>query len=214
MRSIRFFGLTTDEGGQALALDLARTRPGPPKINYQNSPSFFGLKYSATMPQVNLPSDPLPGDVRATLDLNVGDLVWRNDRHAVYNVQVERLDPPAFYVPPLVIKLAISQSEGHCSLAEEAGMYGHIEKLQGVVAPRCYGYFTTSPSSGAVWFYDPPPAPERFQSWGLYAERTACRQMEILLLEKVGEHLPLRQPQLITKEIVYVLQVWCLMLPS
>ncbi|RDX49599.1 hypothetical protein OH76DRAFT_1482973 [Lentinus brumalis] len=194
LRSTRLFGVTTDKGGQALALDLPRARPGKPKINYQNSPYFFGIKYSAEEIPVNVPSDPLPGDVRATLDLKVGNLLWRNERHAVYDVEVLRLDPPVFHVPPLVIKLAISEAEGRGLLSEEAGMYGHIEKLQGVVAPRCYGYFSTTDETDAMWFFDPPPAPPTMMYWGIYAQRTACKGMELLLLEKVGEHLPFGKP--------------------
>ena len=198
---------------------MVRAQPGTPEMKFQNSPHFFGRKYSETMPLANMPSDPLPGDIRATADLKLGDLIWRNDRHAIYNVEVTRLDPPVFYVPPLVVKPGITPSEEPSQLtteepgqlateepnqlATEAGMYGHIEQLQGVVAPRCYGYFSTADdSSGAVWFYDPPPVDLSFQYWGMYAERTECKRMEILLLEKVGDHLPHKQA--ITDQVVCV----------
>ncbi|TFK81906.1 hypothetical protein K466DRAFT_655953 [Polyporus arcularius HHB13444] len=204
---IRVDGLAVDHDGRTVALDLQRHSPGEVRQKHHgNVPAgYVGPYFVPEMPKVNLPIPPRPDQPRVKLHLHLGDMISFNERHAVYNVRVTRADPPAFYIPPLVIKVAQTDEAGRL-LPKEAAMYEHIRKLQGVVAPRFYGYFhaknrssewtrisprgSTSDTDeldadeGSPFLDDeeePEPAPEG---------PPACTRMDILLLEKVGEHLP------------------------
>ncbi|KAI0689858.1 hypothetical protein C8T65DRAFT_746015 [Cerioporus squamosus] len=185
--SIRVSGLAIDTNGAAVTLDLPRQDPGAPRQSYQPAPPRSMIKYDSEVPQLRLPSRPRPGVVRASLDLRAGDVISSNERHAVYDVEVTKINPPgAFDVPPLVIKVADT-----LLLAEEAGMYGHIEELQGVVAPRYYGYFRASLNPDSMRYVVPPSEDSDSDE---PSEPRAYTGVDILLLEKVGGHIPMYRP--------------------
>ncbi|RDX49592.1 hypothetical protein OH76DRAFT_1482965 [Lentinus brumalis] len=182
-------GLAVDHDGRTVALDLQRHSPGEVRQKHHGDvpAGYVGPYFVPEMPKA------------------ASSLTTSASGHAVYNVRITRADPPAFYIPPLVIKVAQTDEAGRL-LPKEAAMYEHIRKLQGVVAPRFYGYFHAKNRSSAwtrvsprgstldtdEWDADegssflddeeePAPAPEG---------PPACTRMDILLLEKVGEHLP------------------------
>ncbi|KZV85876.1 hypothetical protein EXIGLDRAFT_236230 [Exidia glandulosa HHB12029] len=93
----------------------------------------------APRPPSNLPP---PGNVH--LALNLGRFIGHGRSGIVFAAEqmttagtVDGENGASF--PPLVVKVA--RRERFLSLAREAWFYDHLECLQGVVLPRCYGWF-------------------------------------------------------------------------
>ena len=177
---LRIAGLAVNARGNEVEVLAPRTEPKEPGTRHFNVPSgAFGITYYPTVTPANSPSRPHPGDPQVKLHIKLGDLISQNTRHSVYNVDVLEASPPQFRIPPLVVKVAANGAEEH--LAQEAGMYGHIEQLQGVVAPRCYGLFRAPLKElgmHATCIMEPEEGDHR------------GADVDVLLLEKVGDHLP------------------------
>ncbi len=143
-------GLAVDHDGRTVALDLQRHNPGEVRQKHHGDvpAGYVGPYFVPEMPKVNLPIPPRPDQPLVELHLQLGSIISFNERNAVYNVRITRADPPAFYIPPLVIKVAQTDEAGRL-LPKEAAMYEHTRKLQGVVAPRFYGYFHAKNRSSA-----------------------------------------------------------------
>ena len=111
-------------------------------------------------------------------------------------------------VPPLVAKIATTPKASE-NLAKEAGMYGHIEALQGVLAPRCYGFFSAVREHGA-WHVklvrttrdtsstessseESYRAPKEYIPKDWTSSSREVDRIDVLLLEKMGDHLPTKQ---------------------
>ncbi|TFK81908.1 hypothetical protein K466DRAFT_655954 [Polyporus arcularius HHB13444] len=195
--AIRVDGLAIDRDGKAVMLELPRHSPGEVRQKHHGDvpPGYVGPYYVPDMPKANPP---------------LGSIISFNERHAVYDVNVIKAHPPAVYIPPLVIKVAQSDAAG-LLLPKEAAMYEHIRRLQGVVAPRFYGYFHATNESSAWSCVSPrgsqssrdrlyvdegtsfPVDPEDEEEWNpapAPGEPQAYAGLDVLLLEKVGEHLP------------------------
>ncbi|KZV85872.1 hypothetical protein EXIGLDRAFT_841161 [Exidia glandulosa HHB12029] len=95
---------------------------------------------------------PPPGDVQLTLKLGsfLGDgrsgIVFDVEQLAV--ASLSQNDASRYSFPPLVVKVA--RSTRCMSMAREAWFYDHLECLQGVVIPRCYGWFELKLPHGCV----------------------------------------------------------------
>lgn len=86
---------------------------------------------------------------------------------------VRLLHPNAPYLPDLVVKIAGASHED--ALNHEAAMYREMEYLQGSSIPRAYGLFTVELSPDTV----------------IPSYTTTPKTLSVLLLERVGEPLPL-----------------------
>jgi len=85
-----------------------------------------------------------------------------------------------------VIKVA--DEERVYDLANEASMYDEMESLQGVVIPRCYGWFEAELEDDSV------PVNDIGQATDSRSREVRQRKLSVLLLERVGGHLPLGEP--------------------
>ena len=119
------------------------------------------------------------------IHLKLGDCVSLGTHHRVFEVDVR--GDPGFQIPPLVIKVAL---EGHGRrLAEEAAMYTHLRPLQGVVIPRCYGYFRcyVNRQQHAVMPWEMEvDFPRQFDEFRMPHQ---MESLNILLLERLGRHV-------------------------
>ncbi|RPD68402.1 hypothetical protein L226DRAFT_540750 [Lentinus tigrinus ALCF2SS1-7] len=202
---------------------------------------YMGYYLVPEMPAANQPVPPRPDQPRVRLHLRVGELIAANERHVVYDVDVDvdvevtevvRAADSAlrgeseseddedtsgsrccYYIPPLVIKAAQTDEAG-ALLSKEAAMYEHIQALQGVVAPRFYGYFHCVPAantdSESKWTRLPTSEPPASYGWDDVDDEEncpfpadgsdvrppapegppPCTRVDVLLLEKVGGRLP------------------------
>ena len=95
----------------------------------------------------------------------------------------------ALHLPPLVVK--VSWENHDQDLAHEVYYYDVLGPLQGVAIPRCYGYFRGTEVVDAYCDYA-PGQPTNLRECDLTG-RNRTRVVSVLLLEKVGEKLPLRE---------------------
>ncbi|RPD63489.1 hypothetical protein L227DRAFT_643061 [Lentinus tigrinus ALCF2SS1-6] len=182
---------------------MARGSPGEPRQKHHGDvpDGYIGYYLVPDMPKANQPVPPRPDQPLLQLRLQVGEPISFNERHAVYDVKVIRAEPDTFYVPPLVIKVAQTDEAGQL-LPKEAAMYEHIRTLQGVVAPRFYGYFHVA-NPRSEWTHVPTSKPviyDDYEDCPFPADGSdvmpapegppPCTRMDVLLLEKVGKHLP------------------------
>ncbi|GJJ15371.1 hypothetical protein Clacol_009647 [Clathrus columnatus] len=96
-------------------------------------------------------------------------------------------------LPPLIIK--VSQHKWSENMEKEAWFYKELEQLQEIAIPRCYGFFQVHIEEGSevlTWKVD---------STAEYNGRNQTPEhpsnptlLSILLLECLGERMPLRQP--------------------
>ncbi|KAF5313524.1 hypothetical protein D9611_008523 [Ephemerocybe angulata] len=91
--------------------------------------------------------------------------------------KVKLLYPQAPHLPELVVKVA--GAEHAEALAHEAAMYNEMESLQGISIPRAYGLFTADLDKDTL-------IPSLSGEGSL-----APRRISLLLLERLGETLPL-----------------------
>lgn len=90
------------------------------------------------------PPSMLPTPGHLSLHLQIHDKIGRGRAGGVYSVTIdfEKSSPEiaTLAIPPLVAK--ISRPGQHTRLEHEAYYYEEMECIQGVVIPRCYGFFT------------------------------------------------------------------------
>ncbi|KAJ2922125.1 hypothetical protein H1R20_g14969, partial [Candolleomyces eurysporus] len=94
------------------------------------------------------------------------------------NPKIRLLYPQPPHLPELVIKVADAEHEE--SLKHEAAIYNEMEPLQGVSIPRAYGFFTADLDADTV-------VPS------LSSDVATPRRLSIVVLERLGEMLPLGQ---------------------
>lgn len=146
-----------------------------------------------------------PGNLHLTLKL--GSRLSRGRCGVVHTASVSLCNSSpeisSFFVPPLVAK--ISYSDKHEDLAHELFYYEEMESLQGVAVPRCFGLFHTGAAEGLYHVLEEleePKMPAREPSWGdidddyeePVVEEDFCGPVSILLVEQLGEHLPIGKP--------------------
>ncbi|KAL4245663.1 hypothetical protein ABKN59_009522 [Abortiporus biennis] len=110
----------------------------------------------------------LPPPGRLSLHARLGTMLSQGRVGAVYRECYIHRNDQGFSIPPLVAKIANPLHAG--DLAKEAAMYQEMLCLQGSAIPRCYGFF-------------------KFRRLGSFDFGPVC----VLLLEKLGERLPLGQ---------------------
>ncbi|RPD63498.1 hypothetical protein L227DRAFT_599141 [Lentinus tigrinus ALCF2SS1-6] len=124
-------------------------------------------------------------------DEMVEDPYQRTDT-ALYSVRPLNPDQYPYRIPPLVIKVA-AQREGR-RIYNEANMYNVLESVQGLVVPRCYGYFRVAVNQyeTTILPWNPecrfPRDPARFDVFRMPHQSAS---LNILLLEEVGDRIPI-----------------------
>ncbi|KAF4612894.1 hypothetical protein D9613_011116 [Agrocybe pediades] len=155
---------------------LTRRNPAPLKGCYTIQPSIL-----PNGPPERLASTlPPPGNFELTISLD--EMIGDGRCGKVYTTSLLHLVDPSSssladiinpglpYLPSLVIKVA--DQDRVDDLANEASVYDEMESLQGVVIPRCYGWFEVEVAGRAMRSND------------------GSLKISILLFERVGGHLP------------------------
>ncbi|KAL4242369.1 hypothetical protein ABKN59_012019 [Abortiporus biennis] len=164
IESLVIFAGDLGRGWNGPRLPLALHRSAPPEVAFQPEPLNFSSRQIPPAPQCLLPP---PG--KLSLHARLGTRLSQGRVGAVYDIEcyIHKNDQ-GFCVPPLVMKIAKPQHAG--DLAKEAAMYQEMLCLQGSAIPRCYGFF-------------------KFRCLKNFDFGPVC----VLLLEKLGERLPLGQ---------------------
>ena len=144
---------------------------------------------------------PEPGTIHAHLAL--GDKRGSGRSSIVHNVEFAPAQILPGHLPPLVLK--IGRSNRRAEIAYEAWFYDELECLQGVVLPRCYGWFEAELSKGQTFGAWSQASENRLESeeseyeegfTGLLGEMSQSRNyVSVFLLEKLGEPLPFDEYQ-------------------
>ncbi|PPR03404.1 hypothetical protein CVT24_012529 [Panaeolus cyanescens] len=172
-----------NEQGQSVPIVLTRRTASPIKGVYTWKPSLL-----PDGPPARKPSQlPPPGQLKAQISAQelIGDgrcgTVYSTNILDIYDPQQQNLtiwNPKAPSLPNLVIKIA--DFDRLDDMEHEAGVYDEMESLQGIAIPRCYGWFEAElPNAWAVPEQDTAQYPK------------IPRKLSVLLLERMGGHLPL-----------------------
>ncbi|KZV88098.1 hypothetical protein EXIGLDRAFT_773065 [Exidia glandulosa HHB12029] len=152
--SVTLDGLSQDSNGTPVSAAFHRCEVAPDLVqlfpvkalldlekDWTPPPGMFRLDCApAPRPRSNLPP---PGNVHLSLKLQRflghgrSGIVFAAEQMTTAGTVNGENDAALF--PPLVVKVA--RRERCLSLAREAWFYDHLECLQGVVLPRCYGWF-------------------------------------------------------------------------
>lgn len=183
--SILIHGLILSPAGKQLSVTLRRQTP-PPVVPLSKA---GGVPYTRPDgPPIKSPSMlPLPGTRQ--LSLTAQSRLGEGYCGSVFSTSISRLcldenlsrgvelQPPK--LPELVVKVAHPNRRD--LLAKEASFYDEMENIQGIVVPRCYGFFETE--LDCSWTFveasEGSHPPSRFLS--------------VLLLERLGGEPPLRK---------------------
>ncbi|KAF9505058.1 hypothetical protein BS47DRAFT_1354444 [Hydnum rufescens UP504] len=201
--ALTIHGLITDTEGANIPMILHRTvapldlvpllrldEGAPPEVVY----GPFIPRPPSTLPET--------GDLHVQLIL--GDEKGWGRSSFVHEVNVLPAATLPAHLPPLVLKVA--RSKRRAEIAREAWFYDELECLQGVVLPRCYGWFEAelaegqsfSPSTRATGRSSDSEDsnPEwRFEDSKQLTEMSHSRNyVSVLLLEKMGGKLPIGVP--------------------
>ncbi|KAI0322302.1 hypothetical protein OF83DRAFT_1049573, partial [Amylostereum chailletii] len=143
------------------------------------------------------------------LDLLLGDQLGQGRTGFVYAVLPlsgptgPMGSPPSLVLPPLAMKIGGRLMRGF--IAREACIYDDIERLQGSVVPRCYGYFTADIPSGTRFIWETPSASASDKDHWKFSNRldgypinidVIKNKISVLLLERLtGEIFPTNYTQ-------------------
>ena len=149
---------------------------------------------------------PEPGTVHVHLAL--GGKRGSGRTSIVHDAEILPTKPLPEHLPPLVLK--VGRFNCRMEIAREAWFYDELECLQGVVVPRCYGWFEAELMEGQTygsWYTAGHESGEESEdlenldpeSWTKDSERliemTCSRNfVSVLLLERLGGNLPLGVP--------------------
>ncbi|KAJ3535025.1 hypothetical protein NM688_g7038 [Phlebia brevispora] len=190
-----------------------------------NEPLIFNFyKVYGPEPPERLPST-LPPPDHLSLHLSLGQRLGHGRSGGVYDVNIDftnsspELKSLAF--PPLVAK--VSRPKREKELEHEAFYYEEMETIQGIVIPRCYGFFTGKIPRDHLLVGEtdvssefPTDSEESMSEASnlknedserpqfTYNHAANFRVVSILLLEKLGDRLPVgkKLPEDLTAEIV------------
>ncbi|KZV85873.1 hypothetical protein EXIGLDRAFT_775141 [Exidia glandulosa HHB12029] len=147
LATISLDGLILDRDGNPVSASFRRQELIPDMVHIAPITSLITVtEYPLPMYRPNFePIDPPPSILPPAGDLHLSLKLWDfiGDGRSGIVFEAEQVAPDGdaskFVFPPLVVKVV---RPGRCmSLAREAWFYDHLECLQGVVLPRCYGWF-------------------------------------------------------------------------
>ncbi|KAF9503796.1 hypothetical protein BS47DRAFT_1402055 [Hydnum rufescens UP504] len=201
--ALTIHGLITDTEGANIPMILHRTvapldlvpllrldEGAPPEVVY----GPFIPRPPSTLPET--------GDLHVQLILAEEKGCGRSS--FVHEVNVLPATTLPAHLPPLVLKVA--RSKRRAEIAREAWFYDELECLQGVVLPRCYGWFEAELAEGQS--FGPSTRATRrssdsedsnlewrFEDSKQLTEMSHSRDyVSVLLLEKMGGKLPIGVP--------------------
>ncbi|RPD63490.1 hypothetical protein L227DRAFT_651112, partial [Lentinus tigrinus ALCF2SS1-6] len=216
--SLRVHGLAKDNAGLPVVIELLLQQPCeppveeldhcppapalPPPLPYSSSPRIqLDVELVCQIPMlggsdVGLGDSDYEDDETEVKELYhddemVEDPYQRTDT-TLYSVRPLNPDQYPYHIPPLVIKIA-AQREGR-RIYDEANIYNVLESVQGLVVPRCYGYFRVAVDQYETTIvpWNPecrfPRDPARFDVFRMPHHSAS---LNILLLEKVGDRIPI-----------------------
>ncbi|KAH9920376.1 uncharacterized protein B0H18DRAFT_597720 [Fomitopsis serialis] len=190
-KSLTIHGLVKDYSGKAAALRMPR------EISHLRQWYTAAVSYESEPKDLSPPDSPsiLSPDSHLDLHLHVGEVLRDGESHTIYRVCHGVSHEPseaAYSFPPMVIKVSAELEGQH--LAEEAAMYDYLHSLQGVVIPRCYGYFRCFVNllEHVVIPWAPECTfPRDKKTINMFRMPNQMASLNVLLLEDVGEPLPL-----------------------
>lgn len=195
--SIVVHGLVKDNSGADAPFVIERGFLCAPLNSYTKHNKFFPTykqRASEVRPDLSLSPSIANLDLHLVLDEQFPYNKYDPGR-AVYRVSVDdpRSSPESEVVLPrrMVIKVA-GQTSGR-DIAQEAIMYNHLLRLQGVVIPRCYGYFrqTINLQEYVVTPWNPDTKfPRTHNDLDVFDMPNTCANLNVLLLGYVGEQIP------------------------
>ncbi|KAI9058670.1 hypothetical protein FKP32DRAFT_1761477 [Trametes sanguinea] len=200
---IRVLGLArNNDGSPSKEFDIPQVVPALPnslKEGLHQSAQDNWARIHDKFKDRNANSIPLQPQEELILRLTLDDKpMYRGKRAHVYQVteaivlqqsngstEPRALQPP-LCLPPLVAKIALERWGR--SLCEEAEMYRALASLQGVIMPRCYGYYRRfvdlQTTSITPWCpHDTFPR----STFDIFRMPNSCASLNILLLEKLGQ---------------------------
>ncbi|KAF9503790.1 hypothetical protein BS47DRAFT_1334772 [Hydnum rufescens UP504] len=199
--ALTIHGLITDSDGSNIPVILRRTAAALDLVPFLDLVSVAALD-RPRRPYVPRPPSTLPEPGDLHVNLTFGDKKGWGRSSFVHEVNVLPTTTLPAHLPPLVLKVA--RSKRRAEIAREAWFYDELECLQGVVLPRCYGWFEAELTEGQS--FGPWTAtrksrdtensnPEwRFKGSKLKEMSGSRNYVSVLLLEKLGDTLPMGVP--------------------
>jgi len=201
--ALTIHGLITDTEGTNIPITLHHTVAPLDLVPFlkldKNFPPEDALGPFTPRPPSTLPE---PGDLHVQLIL--GEEKGWGRSSFVHEADVLPTTTLPAHLPPLVLKVA--RSKRRAEIAREAWFYDELECLQGVVLPRCYGWFEAELAEGQSFGPSTRATrrssdteesnPEwRFKNSKQLTEMSHSRNyVSVLLLEKMGGKLPIGVP--------------------
>ncbi|KAI0633155.1 hypothetical protein C8Q77DRAFT_1122271 [Trametes polyzona] len=189
--SIVVAGLAKDNQGCPQTLTVPRIVPDhiPGLKRYYTDSAQEG---DAVAPIADTGSTQSPDARGITLRLEIGDLLHSSyvsdeQKSWVYDVKILSPCPD---IPPLVAKVS-NRTHGR-SIMNEASAYDALRELQGVILPRCYGYFRCFLDLQAITIipWDPEcEFPRDETTFDIFDWPNPRASFNILLIEKLGRTL-------------------------
>ncbi|KAF9503791.1 hypothetical protein BS47DRAFT_1355858 [Hydnum rufescens UP504] len=197
--ALTIHGLIADTEGTSIPVILHRTVAPLDLVPFLklSSPDAPELDFVPFIPRP--PSTlPEPGDLH--VQLIFGEEKGWGRSSFVHEVNVLPTTTLPAHLPPLVLKVA--RSKRRAEIGREAWFYDELECFQGVVLPRCYGWFEAELAEGQSFAHwtGPNRRSSRTESsnpeW-LFEGSRQLKEMShsrnyvsVLLLEKLGGKLP------------------------
>ncbi|KAJ3008345.1 hypothetical protein NUW54_g3187 [Trametes sanguinea] len=201
---IRVLGLARDNDGSPIKeFDIPQVVPDLPKALLEHGIHQLTqdnwARIHDKLKNHNANSIPLQSQEELILRLTLDDKpMHRGKRAHVYRVteaivlqqsdgcsEPRPLQPP-LCLPPLVAKIALERWGR--SLCEEAEMYRALAILQGIIMPRCYGYYRrfVNLQTTSITPWCPNDTFPRSATFDIFRMPNSCASLNILLLEKLG----------------------------
>jgi hypothetical protein len=194
-------GLIVDSNGANVPIELHRITAPLDLV-----PPFDGL------PDDGGPREPFPSRLPSTLPtpgklhahLALGEKRGSGRSSVVFNVDILPTQALQGHLPPLVLK--VGRLKRCAEIGREAWFYDEMECMQGVIIPRCYGWFEAELAEGqsfGPWYTSGRRSSKtedsnpdwRFENSSRLLEMSHSRNfVSVLLLERLGGTLPIGVP--------------------
>ena len=194
-------GLIVDSNGANVPIELHRVIA---PLNLVPLKDQFGNDFTPKdpFPSRLLSTLPAPGNLHAHLAL--GEKRGSGRSSIVHNIDILPTQALQGTFPPLVLK--VGRLKRRAEIGREAWFYDEMESMQGVILPRCYGWFEAELAEGqsfGPWYTSDRSSSEtedsnpnwRFENSSRLLEMSHSRNfVSVLLLERLGGTLPVGVP--------------------
>ncbi|KAJ2989724.1 hypothetical protein NUW54_g8691 [Trametes sanguinea] len=182
-----------------MTLNVPRVIPNPPKQPESGWSTLAKDNWALIheFERRHTGSSPLPQQDELELSLTIGNEPMHEGRNAnVYAVEkatVRRSSDGstpscASSLPPLVAKIAHERNGEN--VYKEAQMYSLLQSLQGVIVPRCYGYyrdFVNLQETSIIPWSPEEEFPRSETTFNIFQMPNTRASLNIVLLERLGE---------------------------